>query len=130
LTPELAWNVSQARNVIFVDASVANPGSPIVAQPLDASEAGEWEAHRCEPRTIVSLSATLYDHAPNAWLVAVPGADFDFGEALSLQGAKGMSEALKVIADLIGQKVDYARSGTDAAGDGDCAGSCPTNGRN
>lgn len=100
LTPELAELISQAGEVFFVDAAIKpiKPHKPrrcfglIRLQPAhDAYELGQ---HFGDPRTMLALAQVLYGRCPKAWLITIPGQNFDLGETLSPQTECGMAQAL------------------------------------
>lgn len=108
LSPELAETISQAGEVFFVDAAIKpiKPHKPrrcfglIRLQPAhDAYELGQ---HFGDPRALLALSQVLYGRCPKAWLITIPGHNFDLGEALSPETACGMAQALDHIRTQVG----------------------------
>ncbi len=99
LTPDLAERVSHAHDVYFVDAalpSVYKSGAPFHLEPVDAQDLARAPAdgHLCDPRTVLTLSRTLYDAAPRARLLSVPGRNFELGEGLTPQCRHDMAHVL------------------------------------
>ncbi len=100
LTPELAEPVSQAGEVFFVDAAIKpiKPHKPrrsfglIRLQP--ARDGYELSRHFGDPRALLALAQLLYGRCPKAWLITIPGQNFELGEALSPETARGMAQAL------------------------------------
>ena len=108
LTPELAELISQADEVIFVDAAIKpiKPHKPrrcfglIRLQPAhDAYELGQ---HFGDPRSLLALAQVLYGRCPRAWLITIPGQNFDLGETLSPETQCGMAQALDHIRSSVG----------------------------
>jgi hydrogenase maturation protease len=108
LTPDLAERISQVDEVYFVDAAIKpiKPHKPhrcfglIRLQPAhDAYELGQ---HFGDPRTLLALAQVLYGRCPRAWLITIPGHNFDLGEALSPETACGMAQALDHIRTQVG----------------------------
>jgi hydrogenase maturation protease len=108
LTPELAELISQAGEVFFVDAAIKpiKPHKPhrcfglIRLQPAhDAYELGQ---HFGDPRILLALAQVLYGRSPRAWLITIPGQNFDLGETLSPQTECGMAQTLDHIRTRIG----------------------------
>ncbi len=106
LTPELAELISQSDEVIFVDAAIKpiKPHKPrrcfglIRLQPAhDAYELGQ---HFGDPRALLALGQVLYGRCPRAWLITIPGQNFELGESLSPQTQCGMAQALDHIRSL------------------------------
>jgi hydrogenase maturation protease len=98
LTPELAADVAQAQQVIFVDAdAVGEPhGVRVVELWADANAVGPM-THHATPRGVLALAAALYDRCPPAFLVSIPGVNFALGEGLSPIAAQGAEMALRLI---------------------------------
>lgn len=108
LTPDLAELISRAGEVFFVDAAIKpiKPHKPrrcfglIRLQPAhDAYELGQ---HFGDPRTLLALAQVLYGRSPKAWLITIPGQNFDLGETLSPQTACGMTQTLDHIRTQVG----------------------------
>jgi hydrogenase maturation protease len=102
LTPELAEALASAEVVIFVDARPSDPQTepspsvtftPITAQDDEALAA----THVSDPRRLLALTRHVYGRSPQAWLISVPGVNFDFGESLSAQARHGIEVALRRI---------------------------------
>jgi hydrogenase maturation protease len=82
LTPELAEELAQLEDVLFIDACL----TPDTAEPrltAIAPAAGEAESHRLEPAQLLAASQALYGRTPRAHLLQVPAYDFEHGMELS-----------------------------------------------
>jgi len=94
LTPDLAPRFGEADRVLFVDAAIDR-------RELDLDRLAPSEArgigHALCPAAFLDLAARLYDAAPPAWLLSVPGSDFEIGEALSPEAAARLPEARRRI---------------------------------
>jgi hydrogenase maturation protease len=101
LTPELAEPVAHARLVVFVDAYPATPGASVDVRPLEPGGGPAALGHTADPRFLLGLARALYGACPPAWLVTVPGTDFDLGTGLSPTTRDGMQTALRKIARLV-----------------------------
>lgn len=82
LTPELAEDMAEAAQVVFIDADI----SPGVArlEPLETREG--WNpmgGHSLGPWEVVALAERLYGFQGKAWVCRVPGEDFEDGAGLS-----------------------------------------------
>lgn len=98
LTPEMAEALATAEVAIFVDAQQNGPSSEVTFKPLNAaSEALPTNAHISDPRRLLALTKHIYGRCPQAWLISVPGVNFDFGESLSEQARQGVEVALRRI---------------------------------
>lgn len=98
LTPELAEPISQARQVIFVDAHAGAPAGQIVIQPVRPRPSAA--IHRFDPETLLAWSQQLYGRAPEAILIGIGGESFDLGEGLSPGARRAAREALRAIRKL------------------------------
>jgi hydrogenase maturation protease len=88
LTPDLALSVSadDVATVVFVDTRVATPGDErtlLEVCPLASDHGSQTLGHHLGPSTILTYARLLYDKSPPAWLLTIPGVDFDHGEGLS-----------------------------------------------
>jgi hydrogenase maturation protease len=96
LSPEHAAPISQADQVIFVDASVDAPRE-VQFRDLEPGETTQLMAHAADPCTMLALAIEVFGHAPRAWWLTIPAEKLEFGESLSLQAEQGMEEAIKRI---------------------------------
>jgi hydrogenase maturation protease len=86
LTPELAEAISQARQVIFLDADCGRrPGEVALRALKPASSLSELFTHQLTPERLLALAKRLYGRCPEAVLISVGAGSFDFGAALSPQ---------------------------------------------
>lgn len=108
LTPDLAEPLSRAGRAVFIDAAVAGPpsgagfeaGQPgaIVVSELRVGpvEAGAF-SHHLDPAGLLALAAAWYGRAPQAELITVAGARFDFSEDLSPAAQSALENVLKLV---------------------------------
>jgi hydrogenase maturation protease len=100
LLPELAAELAEVRCAIFVDAQFVPADDAVQVTTIGPAPAAAM-AHTADPSGLLALSQTLYGRAPEAWLVTVPGRDFDLGERLSDVGKAQSQVALGKIRQLI-----------------------------
>ena len=81
LMPELAIDISGHDGVLFLDASASAQISPIIEVAPVANSQG-W-GHTLNPGELLALANCFEARARKAFLVPVPGSDFEFGEGLS-----------------------------------------------
>ena len=96
LTPELAAELAELEEVLFIDAWLAPAGAtPRLVEVIPAA-AGAPDSHRFEPAQLLAISQALYGHAPAAHLLQVPATLFEHGTTLSaeLQAALPRAKAL------------------------------------
>lgn len=96
LSPEHADPVSQADQVIFVDAAVDEP-CQVRFRKLEPGETTQLMAHAADPRTVLALAREVFGHAPAAWWLTIPAMVMEFGEELSPETRRGMEEAISLI---------------------------------
>jgi hydrogenase maturation protease len=101
LNPELAEALAGARRVVFVDAYAANCRQEVLVQSLHPDRWVGPLLHATDPRHLLMLARDLYGHLPQAWLVAVPGSNFDLGDSLSPAARRGLQAALERVAALL-----------------------------
>ncbi|MCO5197274.1 MAG: hydrogenase maturation protease [Anaerolineae bacterium] len=102
LAPELAEPISQARLVIFVDASAATAPGTIVAQRITSADLSHSSfTHHVDPATLLALAGTLFGGNPEAWLMTVGIASTALGAPVSPLVAAALPELQKRIDSLI-----------------------------
>ena len=62
---------------------MATGDTPGIFNGMCGAESGDVPVSAVSPALLLRMAAQLFGHAPAAWLVTVPGWDFDHGEALS-----------------------------------------------
>lgn len=100
LTPEMAAEMAEVETVIFVDAGLEGDSVNITSLEPLPSDLFNW-GHSLNPRSLLSLTQFLYQKSPQAWLIAIPGENFELSETLSPKALNGIQEALKIIKNLI-----------------------------
>jgi len=85
LTPELAFDVSLASFVVFVDADHGRAGGLTVApiEPAEAALGGPSLTHHLDAGALLALAAELFGARPAAVAVSVGAISMDAGEHLS-----------------------------------------------
>jgi hydrogenase maturation protease len=100
LVPELAEDLSQVDLAIFVDASMTGETVEILpVKPLESTELN-W-GHYLNPQSLLTLAKNLYNKTPEAWLISVPGVNFELCDRLSETAEKRVKIALENIKALI-----------------------------
>ena len=100
LTPEIAAEMAEVETVIFVDAGLEGDTVNITSLEPLPSDLFNW-GHSLNPRSLLSLTQFLYQKSPQAWLIAIPGENFELSETLSEKALNGIQEALKIIKNLV-----------------------------
>lgn len=108
LTPELTALLAQAKRVIFMDAQAQwQAGDPLVTlTSLDIAPQYRSLEHHCGPGYLLALTHGLYQHRPQAWLLAIAAVDFSFGEELSPLTQQAQDAAKQQLRKLLGLQ-DY-----------------------
>jgi hydrogenase maturation protease len=101
LTPELAADIAEVELVIFVDATLAAIAPDVRVSPLKPLSSVEIRSHMSDPRMLLNLAQTLYNHCPKAWWITIPGENFELGDTISPLAQRGMTQAFKQIDSLI-----------------------------
>ena len=122
LTPEMAIDISVATRVVFVDAidatretapretapretapreSAPQVSGPRVSRLEPEPGADPLNPHASDPGSLLWLAKTLFGGAPEAWLVAIPGIEFGFGEDLSPGTARASADAIAQVEALL-----------------------------
>lgn len=95
--PELAEEISHYARVCFVDAHTADIPEEVSWIDLSPEYEKSPLTHHMSPRTVLSISKTIYDRAPEAILVSVRGFHFEFERELSSKTAALAEEATERI---------------------------------
>lgn len=82
LSPEIAEPVSQARRVVFVDASV-EASRDVQLRKLEPAVSSQIMAHAADPCTMLALARDVFGHCPEAWWLTIPAEYTGFSEELS-----------------------------------------------
>jgi hydrogenase maturation protease len=105
LTPELTALISQAEQVIFVDASVNISAGAVQVTPLDPENARALATHHMAPAALLMAAKVLYGAQPRSVLVAIGAQHFGYGEQLSAAVASALPRATQLILSLLRSEV-------------------------
>jgi hydrogenase maturation protease len=103
LTPDLAAPLSEVDLAIFVDAGLPSEVSKVQVRPV-APAGPSRLGHTSNPGTLLGLAAALYGRTPEAYLLVVPGLDFEFGDPLSPRTERFMDAALTWLHDTLAHR--------------------------
>jgi hydrogenase maturation protease len=101
LTPELVEPMSQARQVLFIDASVEPSSLLVMVRPIKPADSATLMAHTGDPRSLIALALAVYGQVPPSWWITIPITNTHYGESLSAIAQKGASEALNQVQKLL-----------------------------
>jgi len=99
--PELAETISHYDRVCFVDAHTAEIASEISWTVLSPEYEKSPLTHHMSPKTVLSITDTIYNQVPETILVSVQGYKFGFERELSPQTATLAQRAAHKIWDWI-----------------------------
>jgi len=102
LSIEHAADLAQADRVVFVDASISGP-EPFELKRLEPLLSMEFTSHTLSPESVLAICRDTYRYEPEAFLVAVRGYSFEFGEGLTDGARHNRDRALELIGKLIDQ---------------------------
>lgn len=106
LLPEHAETLSQAKLVLFVDASCALPTGQIhwrILHPKNIRTNKTTPGHQCDPTALLTLARTLYETKPRAVLISIGINSLDHGENLSPPVLKAQAQLIQQIRTLAKQ---------------------------
>ena len=92
LTPDMALWLKDAARVLFVDAGV--DGEAARVRRIHPSSRGVV-GHSLSPEALLGWTEWVYERAPEAWLLAVPGRSFDVAEGLSREVERAVPAAVE-----------------------------------
>jgi hydrogenase maturation protease len=110
LVPELADEIASpvVTAVLFMDASISrtakrNHEAPecVEIRKLDSTVSSQSFGHHLDPSTLLAYAEHLYGRQPQAWLISIPGEDFDFGEGFSDAVRSSLVNAEAKVLDLL-----------------------------
>jgi hydrogenase maturation protease len=99
--PELAETISHYKRVCFVDAHTSDIPNEISWVKLEPGYEKSPLTHHMSPKTVLSISATIYNYVPEAILVSVRGFKFHFKRSLSTKTAALAKETQEKIWDWV-----------------------------
>jgi hydrogenase maturation protease len=112
LLPEMACDIADDNpaNVLFVDTVASAAGTGIQVTPVALDVTSPTLGHHLEPTTLMSFAALLFGSHPHAWLVTVPGSDFDHGEGFSEEVEELLSDVPVLAGQLLSEmeELNYA----------------------
>lgn len=114
LTPELIYdlNAPKLNGVLFVDTRVGVVDAAVAVEPVFREIDQPTVGHQMTPETFLILLEGILGVQVQAWMVSVPGWDFEFGEEISKKTQHALDEFLQDIDkhlpfDLVKKSVDH-----------------------
>jgi hydrogenase maturation protease len=104
LVPELAYEISVAAFVVFIDAATSIPPGQVAVervQPLEPTSGGTM-SHRFSPSELVALAQGLYGRSPEVCVVSCGAQSLELGDQLSsVVEAEALPKVIDVVAELL-----------------------------
>ena len=100
---EDALAVRDCDTVVFADATrTGNAPAALIAVEPDTGLT--FTTHALAPAAVLALCRELYGRAPEAYLLAIRGYDWDVGEGLSAGAERNLAAALTLLRDFIARQ--------------------------
>lgn len=96
-TPELTAELARANLVVFVDASISGaPGSVEMCHVEPEHRLSSLD-HALSPGALLGLCEAVFGHRPDAYILKIYVADYDFRIGLSPDGELAVERALETL---------------------------------
>ena len=96
--PSIVGELQGVHQVLFVDATIKALSNGWQLNRIQPElEMLPYTTHHFTPPVILGMMKMLYGHSPPAWLLAVEGCDFGFGNRLTLTATKHARSAISAI---------------------------------
>lgn len=102
LTIEDAAAMACFERVLFADAS-HDAEAPCELRRLEPAPAIEFSSHTITAEAVVAICEEHFGPAPEAWMLAIRGYEFDFAEGLTERATHNLDRATAFVHDLIRQ---------------------------
>ena len=106
LLPEHAEEISHARRVIFLDASVEVASGRMKCHRLTHDAGVAPLTHHVTPEALLQLAKDLYQASPECWLIQIGGKSFDVHPRLS----RAMQHPLRRLVEELSKQIGYWRA--------------------
>ena len=110
LTPELAFLISEAGLVIFIDASREGEPGELICNQVSAQLIPVRFSHELSPEAVLALAKYMYGVSPPAFLVSLCGESFAIGDRLSPLVAAQMPRLIELVTQLADSGLSPAAS--------------------
>ncbi len=100
LLPEHAAEIAMIDLVIFVDTTMSD-AEQISVMNIQPSRLPAFTGHQFDADTLLFLCNYMFSRVPEAWLILIPGVDFDIGDGVSPLAAHHMQSAVASIVDIV-----------------------------
>jgi hydrogenase maturation protease len=110
LTPELAFDMSTAARVVFVDATRNRPPGTFTMGRVELAGDGPsttW-SHHLSPSCLVALAYELYGSAPDVFVLSCGTESLDVGDRLSPTVEAALPRVVDAVAEFVASHVAHA----------------------
>jgi hydrogenase maturation protease len=102
LVPELAYEISAAELVVFVDATTALPPGEVGVERVEPVEGlGSTWSHHVDPAALVALAHQLYGQAAEVCVVSCGVQSLELGDGLSPVVDAALPNVIDAVAHLV-----------------------------
>jgi hydrogenase maturation protease len=101
LSPELAESISEAEQVIFIDASHEGQPGTWKCEPIWPATESNALGHHFTPGGLLACAQAIFNASPAAFLISVAGGSFEYGETLTPPVATALPEVVRRVCDQI-----------------------------
>lgn len=114
LTPELAWPISRADSVIFIDAGTEQPPGAVECRQIEPLEAAGALTHSASPPALLAGALELYGARPRALLVSIGVDSLAYREQLSEPVSAALQEVVGLVERIITAELARPRAAPTA----------------
>jgi hydrogenase maturation protease len=103
LTPELALEIADPalQAVCFFDTAAEAHSVAIQMRRVDVQQSAPVLGHHLIPSALLLYARRLYGVCPPAWLVTIPGYDFELGEGFSAKTSGHLADVAAVAQQVV-----------------------------
>jgi hydrogenase maturation protease len=101
LVPEIAANLAGVLGVAFIDACVEGEQQAVRVQEINVADSDARQSHVVGPSQLLQLAERCFGSVPQAWLITVPGRQFELATEMSSEAHRHVESAIAVANNLI-----------------------------
>lgn len=101
LNIEDAETVSNAEQVIFVDAFTGKQSESCVFEECKLNGEITYTTHALNPEAVMALCNDVYKKHPKAWVLKIKGNEWELGEGLTPEAKNNLNAAVKLVSEMI-----------------------------
>lgn len=105
LNIEDADNISGSDFVVFVDASI-EAAEPFSFKKVEPAAEITFTTHSMSPESVIALCSDLHGRAPEAYVMAIRGYEWEFLEGLSSKAKDNFQDAYQFLVGWIDDKLN------------------------